>query len=171
MIPRPDESELELPYRTSLRQVPRGDVLTILAEQMIDTAGLLSVIDDARARHRYAPRKWSVKEVVGHVIDTERIMSYRALAFARGEAAPLPGYEQDDYVLAGRFDERTIESLVAELESVRAATLALFGGLDPEALTRVGVASGARFTVRALAFLICGHEIHHKQLLRERYGL
>lgn len=96
-------------------------------------------------------------------------MSYRALSFARGETIDFPGYEQDDYVVSGRFDGRTLENLTRELRAVRAATVALYRGFDDDMLKARGRASGCAFTVRALAYLICGHEIHHKRILRERY--
>lgn len=168
-IQRPDRSELESPYHGSFDRVPEGDILQILTKQVADTTELVRSIGEKRGDHRYAPGKWSIKEVVGHLADTERIMSYRALAFARGDGTPLPGFEQDDYAIAGRFERRRLIDLAEEFRVIRASTLALFRGFDEEALLRRGTASGAEFTVRAIAFLICGHEIHHKAILRERY--
>jgi hypothetical protein len=130
MVTRPDISELEPPYHASFQQVPEGDVLDILAREIDDTTKLLDGIGEGRADHRYAAGKWSIKEVIGHLVDTERIMSYRALSFARGETTDLPGYEQDDYVVSGRFGDRSLESLSNELRAVRAATIALYRGFD-----------------------------------------
>lgn len=169
MLTRPDLSELEPPYHASFRQVPEGSVLEIMGREIEDTTRLLEGVTEENAGYRYAPGKWSLKEVLGHLADTERIMTYRALSFARGETVELPGFEQDDYVVTGRFDRRRFSDLVAEFRAIRASTLALFEGLDDEMLLKRGRASGCEFSVRALAYLICGHEIHHKRILRERY--
>lgn len=169
MLTRPELSELEPPYHASFERVPEGNVLEIMAREIEDTTRLLDDVSDERADYRYAPGKWSIKEVIGHLADTERVMSYRALAIARGETVDLPGYEQDDYVVAGRFDRRRISDLSREFRAIRTSTLALFEGFDDDVLLKRGRASGCTFTVRALAYLICGHEIHHKKILRERY--
>ena len=169
MWDRPDENEVEAPYRTSFDQVPDGELPSMLEQQIVDTRRLLERFGEERGDHRYAEGKWSVKEVVGHLADTERVMSYRAMSFARGESIALPGFEQDDYVAAGRFERRRLSEIGDEFSAVRASTLALVGGLDDEMLLRRGTASGASFTVRGLLYVICGHEIHHKRILRERY--
>ena len=166
---RPDPSEVETPYRTSFDQVPDGHLISIMESEIEDTTKLLATLGEERGGYRYAPGKWSVKEVIGHLCDSERIMSYRALAFARGETVDLPGYEQDDYVVTGRFDERTLEDVSGEFSSIRRATLTLFRSFPEDVLTRRGRASGCAFTVRGLAYVMCGHEIHHKRILRERY--
>lgn len=166
---RPDTSEYAPYYSGYVAHVPEGNVLELLAAQITDTAALLRSAGEALAGHRYAPGKWSIREVVGHVCDTERIMAYRALRIARADPTPLPGFEQDDYVAAARFEARTLSDLVAELESVRAATLSLLRGLDDAALRRRGVASGCDVSARALVFIIAGHERHHMSVLRSRY--
>ena len=120
---------------------------------------------------RYQPGKWSVKEVLGHITDGERVFSYRALRFARADQTPIPGFDETKWVPAGHFDRRSLQDLVAEYEAVRAATLALFASFDDEALLRRGKANDAEVSVRALAHIIAGHELHHVGLLRERYGL
>ena len=147
----------------------KGDVLDALERQMGETAALLAGIPEARAGHRYAPGKWSIREVAGHLADTERIMVYRALRAARGDRTPLPGFEEDDYVAQGGFDARPLAGLAAELEAVRRATLLFFRGLPPDAWARRGVANGAEMSVRALAHVVAGHELHHREVLRTRY--
>lgn len=169
MLTKPGPDELEDPYRTSFDRVPEGPVLGIMAREIEDTSLLLGKIGEQRGNYRYAPGKWSVKEVIGHLADSERIMSYRALSFARGEQLDLPGYEQDDYAVAGRFDGRRLADLAEEYAAIRASTIALYRGFDDAMLLARGRASGCSFSVRALAFIICGHEIHHKAILRERY--
>ncbi len=151
--------------------VPDGPILETLEREIGETAKLVERAGEARGGHRYAPGKWSVKEVVGHVADTERVFAYRALSFARGDATPLPGFEQDDWVAAGDAEARTVASLVAELRSVRAATLTLFAGFSDEAWGRSGTASGFPVPVVAFPWVIAGHELHHRRILVERYGL
>jgi hypothetical protein len=131
----------------------------------------LQALDDAAARHAYAPGRWTVKEVIGHIADTERVMAYRALRIARGDRTPLPGFEQDPYVAVAELNDRPLPELLAELAAVRAATVALFTGIPTAAWTRMGTASDAPCSVRALAYIIAGHELHHRALLHERYGV
>lgn len=168
-IPRPARDEYAPYFGGYIGEVPPGDVLEILEQQMAETQDLLRGLPTSRAMHRYAPGKWSIKEVVGHLSDTERIFAYRALCFSRSERAPLPGFEEDDYVAAAGFDARSLAELARELETVRAATLTLFRGLSDEALLRRGTANGKEFTVRAIAYIVAGHERHHVRVLRERY--
>jgi uncharacterized damage-inducible protein DinB len=168
-IPRPDASEYAPHYETYVSKVPAGDVVTILEDQRQETQELLAGIPDGRALHRYAPGKWSIKEVVGHVTDAERVFCYRALRFARGDQTPLSGFDEKVYAPAGKFDLHSLPDLAAELDAVRRATIALFSGLDPEALARRGTANAKQVSVRALAYIIAGHERHHVGILRERY--
>lgn len=170
-ITRPAADEYNPYYGRYISQVPGDDALAALAAQLGETLALLAPLDDARALHRYAPGKWSVKETLGHLADAERVFAYRALRFARADATPLPGFDENRYVPAGRFDARPIEALRGELAAVRAANLALFRSFDAAALARRGEASGHPVSVRALAWIIAGHERHHGALLRERYGL
>ncbi|HEY6947852.1 MAG TPA: DinB family protein [Gemmatimonadales bacterium] len=158
-------------YAGYIARVPQGDVLVRLRNQIAETAALLRPLDAAKARHRYAPGKWSVIEVLGHLADTERVMAYRALRVARGDETPLAGFDENVYVPAGEFERRPIADVVGEFEAVRAATVALLGGLPAAAWTRWGVANGQRVTVRALAHIIAGHELHHVDVLRSRYGV
>jgi hypothetical protein len=149
--------------------VPAGDILATLSEQMDATLLLLRGIGEEKAGHRYAPDKWSIKELVGHLIDTERIFAYRALRFARNDRTELQGFEQDDYVHNASFDACPFDELVREFEFVRGANLLMFKHLDEAAWQRRGVASGGEVSVRALAFIIAGHERHHVEILRTRY--
>ena len=156
-------------YAGYVRRVPPGPILTILERQLEETLALLRPLDEEQAGFRYAPGKWSIREVVGHIIDTERIFGVRALWFARGDAGPLPSFEQDDFVRNGGFEQRTLADLLEELRLVRASTIALFRGLPAEAFTREGTAAGYRLVVRAVPFIIAGHELHHRALLLDRY--
>jgi hypothetical protein len=169
---RPTAAEHSPYYAKYIALVP-DDELTVaqhLADQHHDTVDLLRRAR-SKADHAYAPGKWTVKEVIGHLCDTERIMAYRALRFARADQTELPGFEENDYVRASNFSKRTIDDLLEELWSVRAATLSLAKHLPPEALTRQGTANGNAVSVRALLYIIAGHERHHLAILRERYGI
>jgi hypothetical protein len=169
VIPRPQPGDYA-PYSAAyIGAVPDGDVVRMLEEQSEDVLGLVRAFGEAGGAVRYAPGKWSVKEVVGHVADAERVFAYRALRFARADATPLPGFDEDAYVAAAGFDRRALSDLAEEFAAVRAATVRLFAGLDAAALERSGTASGFRVTVGALAWVIAGHERHHARLLRERY--
>ena len=168
---RPDASEYAEYYGRYVDRVPRGDVAEILADQLAGTLDLFAGVDEARAAQRYEPGKWSVKQVLGHMIDTERAFGFRALAFARGERAPIPGMEQDDYVAAAKLDARPLANLLAEYEGLRRADIALFWSFDEEESLRRGTASEVEFSVRSIPFIIAGHELHHSAVLRERYGL
>ncbi|HEX6536350.1 MAG TPA: DinB family protein [Gemmatimonadaceae bacterium] len=170
-IPRPTESEYAPFFQAYVSKVPTGDVLAMLARQVEETAALVDGLSNERAEYRYAPGKWSIKEVVGHIADSERIFVYRALCAARGERAELPGFDENAYVDTARFDRRTIQDLVAELRTVRAATVSFFDGLSDDDLARALVANKKPYTVRALAYVIAGHERHHQEGLVERYGL
>ena len=170
-VTRPGASEYAPYYGTYVGKVPEGDLLHILEHQHRDTQALLSGLSEAKALHRYAPGKWSVKEVVGHLTDAERVFSYRALRFARGDAKPLQGFDENAWVPAGKFDARPLADLAAEFAAVRRATIALFKSLDAAALERRGVASDNPISVRALAYIIAGHERHHVSILHERYGV
>lgn len=166
---RPDQTEYAPYYARYVSLVPDGDVLDVLERQLGDTVHLLGGVSEARADHRYAPGKWSVKQVVGHVIDTERIFAYRGLCFARGDAGPFPGYEQDDYAERGEFDRRTLRDLVGELVHVRRGNVMMFRGMSDEVLARRGVANNVEFSVRAIPWVLAGHERHHVGILRDKY--
>ena len=166
---RPSAGEYADYYAGYVRRVPPGPILTILERQLEETLALLRPLDEEQAGFRYAPGKWSIRETIGHVIDTERIFGVRALWFARGDPGPLPGFEQDDFARTAGFEQRTLADLLDELSLVRASTIALFRGLPAEAHSREGTASGQRLVVRAVPFILAGHELHHRALLLERY--
>ena len=166
---RPNANEYAPYYHTYVSLVTTDDVLGALESQRLQTSQLLAARSEREGNFRYAAGKWSVKEVVGHVNDAERIFAYRALRIARGDATPLASFEQDDYVRAANSGERTLTDLAEEFLAVRAATLALFRSLKDEAWSRRGVASDKEVTVRALAYIIAGHELHHRNILGERY--
>jgi uncharacterized damage-inducible protein DinB len=171
MIPRPDPSEYAPFYHTYFSAVPDGDLLETLRTSVGETMALLDAAGEARAGHRYAEGKWSVRQVAGHLADTERVMAYRALRAARGDRTPLPGFDENAWVAGAGFEGRTLASLADELAHVRIATLDLLRPLGADELARAAVANGAPVTVRALAWIVAGHEMHHRRILRERYGL
>jgi hypothetical protein len=156
-------------YDRYISLVQSNDILATLDEQRRQMLLLLSGRTEADGDLRYAPEKWSLKEVLGHINDTERIMSYRALRISRGDETPIEGFEQDDYVRNGPFTRRSVEDLVEDFIAVRRASLSLFRNLDEAAWTRRGVANKNEMTVRALAYIIAGHELHHRRILEERY--
>ena len=166
---RPAADEFPEYYARYVALVPDGDIAGTLSGQLEATLAPVAALSEEQALHRYAPGKWSIKEVLGHVADAERVFAYRLLRFARADATPLPGFEENDYVPAGRFDDRPLADLVTELRAVRVATLALARGLPPDALDRRGTASGGSFTARGTLWIIAGHELHHRGVLRERY--
>jgi hypothetical protein len=168
-INRPEATEYAPYYGRYVSLVPDGDILKTLEGQLGATGELLGGISEAQANSRYAPDKWSIKELVGHIIDGERIFAYRALRFARGDGTLLPGFEQDDYVRYGSFDACMLSGLAGEFEYVRQGTLCLFRHLDAEAWRRRGTASDAEVSVRALAYIIAGHELHHVGILKAKY--
>lgn len=165
--PRPDEHD---PYYTGyIDQAPGEDIVGLLRGQLDETAEMFAAVDDAQGNYRYETGKWSVKELLGHLIDGERVFAYRALCIARGESTSLPGMDQDDYVREAGFDSRSVASLAEEYRHVRRSTIALLESLDEETWLRAGVANDAAISVRALAFIIGGHQVHHMKVLRERY--
>lgn len=173
MIQRPERGEVREHYQAYVYGVGNRDVAEVLTRQGEEVRALFDGIGPDQWRYRYATEKWSVAEVLGHVVDCERIMSTRLLAFARGDPTALPGFDQDEYVRRGNFDARTVEDLLGEHAAVRAATLAMLPGLDADPARQLmsGTANGVTFTVRAIPFIIAGHERHHLDVLRARYGL
>lgn len=171
MLQRPERNEYEGDFGHYIGLVPAGDLLQILADQLEATVGLLNRLTEEQALYRYAPDKWSIKQVIGHMSDTERVMSYRLLRIARGDKTPLPGFDQDVFINGASSDQCSLQLLLEELAAVRHATLALLKGLTAEAWLRQGTASECVFSVRALACVIAGHELHHYKVLQERYGL
>ena len=166
---RPHSSEYAPFYSGYIAAVPEGDVLEVLrtgGRELHDTA---VAIPEQRGGFRYAEDKWTIRELLGHVIDAERIFTYRALRIARGDVTPLPGFDENDYVRTADSDSRTIASLAREFGVVRESTVQLFQSLPSDAWVRRGVASGKEISVRALAYIVAGHPQHHLRILRERY--
>jgi uncharacterized damage-inducible protein DinB len=166
---RPQQGDYALFYEEYVALVPSGDFLEILLNQQRDLVRLLSPLTEEQAEFRYAPGKWSVKEVLGHISDTERIFAYRMLRIARGDQTPLASFEQDGYIQNGNFSARKLADLLHEFSAVREATISLVRSLDDAAWLRRGNASQKEVSVLALAFVIAGHERHHRVLLEERY--
>jgi hypothetical protein len=166
---RPDQTEAAEYYFTYINQVPDGNIVEILERQQPETTAFLEGIPEARSEHRYAPDKWTIREVVSHINDCERMFVFRAFWFARGFDSPLPSFDQNVAIAGAGADARPWQSHLDEFRTVRASTLAFFRHLQPDAWMRRGVASGNPFTVRALAYIAAGHVFHHTRLLRERY--
>jgi uncharacterized damage-inducible protein DinB len=169
MIMAPDRSEAGPYYFTYIDRVPGGDIREILRAQETEVVAFARGISEEQSRHRYAPDKWSIREVLGHLNDCERLFVFRAMWFARGFETPLPSFDQNVAMAAAGSDVRSWQSHVEEFRKVRAATLAFFDELPDAAWDRRGIASDNPFTVRALAFITAGHVVHHLGILRERY--
>jgi hypothetical protein len=168
-IVRPEQGEYSSYYERYISLVTGSDILGTLESERRETMLLLSGRDEGEGSYRYAPDKWSAKQVLGHVCDTERIFAYRALRIARGDRTPMEGFEQDDYVRNGPFERVPLCDLIEDYIAVRRATLTLFRNLDEEAWMRRGVANKNEVSVRALAYIIAGHERHHRRILEEKY--
>lgn len=166
---RPDPSEYNPYYLRYVDTVPDEDLVVFLARQASHLEARLALVPAHREAFCYEPGKWSIREVVGHISDTERVFAYRLLHFARQDPAVLPGMDQDTFMAGSRFGERTLASIAGEFATVRAATISLVTSLTPEETDRIGVASGFKFTVRALTWIIAGHAQHHLNVLAERY--
>jgi len=168
-IGRPDPAEYSPYHERYISLVPGNDILGTLESQRRQMLVLLCGRDENEGELRYAPEKWSVKEVLGHVNDTERIFAYRALRIARGDRTPLAGFEQDDYIRNGPFVHRALAEWIEDYIAVRRATLTLFRNLDEQAWMRRGIANNNEISVRALAYITAGHELHHRRILEEKY--
>jgi len=166
---RPQSSDYAPYYANYVMQVPEGDFLETLEKQLRDMKSLLEPLTEKQADFHYAPGKWSIKEILGHVNDAERIFSCRLLRIARGDETPLPGFEQEDYIKTANSSAQTLSALLEEFTSIRRATIALVRSLDTSAWLRRGTASGKSVTALAQAFIILGHALHHQRILAERY--
>jgi hypothetical protein len=166
---RPAADEFDPFYADYIGCVPDGSIDSVLEAQRQEVDELYGAIAEDRGDHRYAEGKWTIREVIGHVTDAERIFSYRAMRFARDDATELPGMDQDIFVAGAKFERLPVADLVAEFVHLRAANVLLFKGLSPEMFDRRGVASSCPFTVRALAYIIAGHCKHHIGVMRDRY--
>ncbi len=165
----PDSSEYNPYYAPYVSRVGDEDVLEALSSDLAYVQKVLGPLTEKQAAYRYAADKWSIKQIVGHLIDSERVFTYRALRFARGDDTPLPGMEQDDFVAGGAFDERALSDLLEEFAAVRTATIHLFTAMNALAWMQYGIASGYPFSVRALAHITAGHVRHHMAVLEARY--
>lgn len=168
-LQRPLEGEYSPYYETYISKVPDGDILETLTKQLDEMLKVLRSLPEERGGFRYSPEKWSIREVIGHLIDSERIFAYRALRFARGDVNPLAGFDQDEYVRASGSDRRKLTDLASEFEYLRRATISMLRSFEDAAGERRGKANNNEISVRALAWIIAGHERHHLQILRERY--
>ena len=168
-VPRPQPGEYAPYYERYISLIEGDEILNTLDQQRRETMLLLCGRDEEDGDIRYAPGKWSAKEVLGHVCDTERVFAYRAMRFSRADSTPLAGFEQDDYVRNGPFATRSLEDQVEDFIAVRRATLSLLRNLDEAAWLRRGIANKNEVSVRALAYIIAGHEVHHRRILEEKY--
>lgn len=166
---RPEPSEYFEYYDRYVSRVPEGDIVKFLADQLDAVMAYLGGVDEEQAGFRYAPEKWSIKEVLGHITDVERVFAYRCLAFARGDQSEFPSFEQDDYVAGADFNSRTLGDLLDEFRLLRGSNIVLFRSFDDEEEMRTGTASGYQFTARAVPYIMAGHVDHHLIILQERY--
>ena len=172
IVTRPTPDEYAPSYAGYIARIGEGaDPVAVLHGQLESLPALLGAVSDAQAHARYAAGKWSVKEVIGHLSDTERIFAYRLVRILRGDATPLSGFDQNEYVRVAAFDRVSLQDLVVDWAAVRRATLALVRGLEPAAWARRGVANGKPVTAGALLYIIPGHVQHHVDVLRTRYGI
>lgn len=169
MLVRPSVEEYATYYETYISLVPEGAVTDILAKQLEETTEFIAGLSEELANYRYAEGKWTLKEVIGHINDTERIMNYRLLRIARGDQTPLAGYDDEAYVAQASFSSLPFSLLLEDYAAVRRSTLTLLRGLPQEAWSREGVANNSKLTARALAYIIAGHELHHIRVIKERY--
>ncbi len=171
-IPFPVQGKFPSYYENYLKHIDRDrHILDILSDQKDEVLSLLSGLTPEQQAYSYAPGKWTVKEVIGHCVDTERVFSYRALCFARGEKQPLPGYDENEFTAAGGFNRRPLESILAEFKNLRDSNLILFNSFSEEDVVRGGMASGHNNTVNAIIYVLAGHLQHHVSILKERYGI
>jgi uncharacterized damage-inducible protein DinB len=168
-VGRPEADEYTPYYGTYVGKVPDGDICDLLRSQLPKTVELISSFSEEKASKGYGPGKWTLKEVLLHISDAERVFAYRLLRIGRGDTTPLSGFDQDPWVLTSHANERSLPSLLAEFQAVRAATLALVDSLSAEAWLRKGTASDKTISARALGYICVGHELHHVQLIHERY--
>jgi uncharacterized damage-inducible protein DinB len=166
---RPPADEFPPAFAGYVAQAPDGDIVDTLERECQVTLSGLRTLDEAQAGYRYAPGKWSIKELLGHLADAERVFAYRAMTYARGDEGPLPGFDENAYVPAQENDTQPLARLVDQFATGRAATISLLAALPPAAWTRRGIANGKLVSVRALAWVIAGHEVHHRRVLEERY--
>lgn len=169
MLQRPSIEEYSPYHEQYIGLVGEGSVIEILAKQLVNTTELLSDISEAQANYRYAAGKWTLKEVIGHISDNERVMSYRLLRVARGDKTPLAGYDQDVFMSGASFQAWTLPQVIEDYISVRRSTLTLLRGVSDEAWLRKGIANDNSISARAQAYIIAGHELHHIKVIQDKY--
>lgn len=170
-LTRPPATEFPPFYAGYVASVPDGDLLQVIRDAGNDLNAALSAIPEDRGSQRYAQGKWSIRTVIGHIIDTERIFTYRALRIARSDSTPLPGFDENEFAKTAGSDARSVADLAAEMAAVRASTLHLFASFADDAWARSGMVNNGTVTVRALGYITAGHAKHHLDVLRERYGI
>jgi hypothetical protein len=170
-ISRPPATEYPAYFARYIERVPDGDILAHLRYNSASLAATVASLDEKRGGHRNAPDKWTIREILGHLMDVERIIVYRALRIGRGDTTPLPGFEQNDYAATAGSDARTVADLRDEMLVLRDSTMRFFASLPADAWTRIGTASNGAMSVRAIAHIIVGHTMHHLHMLSERYGV
>lgn len=168
-MPRPTENDYAPYYKDYVNYIEGDNIIKILRDQLSRTVKLVKSIPEEKGNYAYAKGKWSIKEVLGHITDSERIFAYRALCIARGEKKSLPGFEQDDYVRGGNFNNRTLMSLIDEFIQLRKSNIILFNSFTEDMLNKRGLANNNEVTVRAILFITAGHEVHHINILKEKY--
>ena len=166
---RPQPNEHPAFYQSYVDNVRTNNIIKELTDQVLDIHAIISEIPEEKEDHRYAEGKWTIKEVIGHIIDTERVLGYRAMRFARKDKTPLPGYDENFFVANANFQKQTLYSLGHEFAIVREANLALFKVWDEEALSQMGVANNLNVSVRAILFMIAGHATHHVNVIKTKY--
>ena len=169
LLGRAENTEYAPYYQTYVSRVPDGDIVSILDDQMHATAELLGGLNESQGDYRYAEGKWSIKEMISHVCDAERVFCYRALRFSRGDETPLSSFDQSTWVPQSGANHRTLRDIADEFRAVRLATIAFARSLTEEQVMRSGTASGYHVTVRGLLYIIAGHEAHHLAILRDKY--
>jgi hypothetical protein len=167
---KPGDNEYAEYYGPYVALVAESDILGALAGQPDDLAQLVSRVRPGRESYRYAEGKWGIREVIGHLIDAERVFGFRAFCFSRGEQAPLPGFDENDYVRQSHYDARPLNELMAEFRTVRQGNIAFLRGLNEKEWAQLGTASTKLVSVRALAYIMVGHARHHGNVLRDRYA-
>jgi hypothetical protein len=169
MLIRPSIKEYNTYFERYVKLVPEGDIRDILIQSLKNTTDVFSTVTEDQANYQYAPGKWNLKEVLGHITDNERIMSYRLLRIARGDKTPLAGYDQDALMSGATFDKCPLPDLLEDYTVVRRATLTLFRGISEEAWSRRGIVNDSESSARAWAYIIAGHELHHMNVIKEKY--
>jgi len=168
---RPEPDEYGEFYKNYIELIDEPNIVQVLIQQGQQTYAVIQRLTEEEASYRYEDDKWSVKEIFGHLVDTERIMAYRALCISRGETKSLPGYDHEAYVQQANFESRSLQSISTEYDALRNANISMFNSFSKDQILRTGKANDVTVSVRALAYIIAGHERHHMQILENKYGI